>query len=100
RTRAGAGIDDRCKGIRIEPLSAAGLRYAGNRGLAIQRDAGNPVCILRAAALKDTVIIRRVRCADYTEGQSTVQESRLLYLPIAEHLPQEYVAGVKRNLIN
>ena len=42
-TRAGAGIDDGFKRIRVEPLQAAGLGDAGDGCLAVERDAGNAV---------------------------------------------------------
>src|SRR5260370_27227033 len=99
-TSAGAGIDYGGKGVWVEPLPAAGLRHAGDWRFAIERDSGDSVRVLRAAALKDAVVVGRVRCAEDAERHSAVQECCLRYLPAAEHLPQQCVAGMKWNLLN
>ena len=99
-TCAGTGIDDGSEGIRVEPLAAASLRHARDRRLAIERNAGDAIRILWAAALKDAVVIGRIGCAEHTEGQSTMQEGCLRELPAAKRLAQQSMAGVKWNLIN
>src|SRR6202041_835439 len=53
---AGAGIDDGSKGVRVEPLPAAGLRHAGKGSLAIKRKPCDPVGKLRTAPLKNAVV--------------------------------------------
>ena len=84
---ARAGIDNRSKRIGVEPLATAGLGYARDGRLAVQRYAGNAVRILRAAALEDPVVVGGVGRAEYAERQPAVQKSRFRNLPAAQHLP-------------
>ena len=67
-----ARINGRHKGIRIEPLNRARLRYARNGMMLIERDAGNDTGELRSTALHNAVSVRRIGRAQHRERNPAV----------------------------
>ena len=55
---SGTGINGRDEGIRIEPLDRAGLSYARDWMMSVERNAGNDTRELWATALHDAVSVR------------------------------------------
>src|ERR1019366_8163877 len=69
---AGAGVDGGGKGIRIEPLGGAGLRYTGNGFVLIQGHARGLPGELRPTALHNAISISGVRRAQDGERNPAV----------------------------
>src|ERR1700680_1202617 len=93
-------INGRSKGSRIEPLESAGLRYASNGMMLIERDAPNHACELRSAALHNAVSVGRIGCAQNGERHPTVPEHGPGNLPAVEHVRQLVIPNVEGQLIH
>src|SRR3989442_9865874 len=87
------------KGVRIEPLNCARLRYPGNRVVVIKRYDRNNTCKLGAPTLHDAAFFCRIGRAEQGKRNATVPKDASGHLPAVHRVSEPVTPDSDRQLI-